>query len=537
MQFDEHYVGLSGRRMVLHDLHAFAQFRKDIVDSVGVEPARRMFTRFGTFWGEADAAAMKRLFRWENLEELIRAGPRMHSLQGVVRPVVRELELDRAMGRFEMKVTWYDSGEAEEHLLELGQADHPVCWMLVGYASGYATYCLGQRIYFVEQQCRGKGDRVCSVIGRDEASWGDALGPHRAFFEADKIMEKVNRLSLEIQRRQRALERAEERLGRAPTLGSWLEVRSNSFRRVLDLAERVAPYESSILISGESGTGKEVLARFIHSRSKHASDEFLGVNCASLPDSLLESELFGHKAGAFTGAIHDRVGLFEAAGQGTVFLDEIGEISPTMQAKLLRVLQEREVVRLGENRPRKIRARILAATNRKLADEVHTGRFREDLYYRIRVVELEVPPLRERREDILPLARHFVSRHAERLGLPELKLDASALNALLDYPWPGNVRELENALERASVLSRDGRITRRCLPPEVIESDRQHSPVPEPNQSLEQVEREHIQRVLKATGNNRSEAARILGIGQTTLWRKLKVEEAGTPRRVGPRSG
>jgi transcriptional regulator with PAS, ATPase and Fis domain len=228
--------------------------------------------------------------------------------------------------------------------------------------------------------------------------------------------------------------------------------------------------------------------------------------------------------------------LFEAAGQGTVFLDEIGEVSPAMQAKLLRVLQEREVVRLGENRPRKIRARILAATNRRLADEVRAGRFREDLYYRIRVVELEVPPLRERREDILPLARHFVSRHAERLGLPELRLDASALNALLDYSWPGNVRELENALERASVLSRDGRITRRCLPPEVIESAPQRSFVPRPNQSLAEVEREHIQRVLKATANNRSEAARILGIGQTTLWRRLKSEEASMPRRARPKS-
>lgn len=173
MQFADHYVGLSGRRLVLHDMHAFAQFRKDIVDSVGLEQARRMFTRFGTYWGQADAAAMKRLFRWDSLEEWVMAGPRMHSLQGVVRPVVKSLSVDRP--HFEMKVTWHDSGEAEEHLMELGQADHPVCWMLVGYASGYATYCLGQRVYFVEQRCHGKGDPVCTAVGRDEASWGDTL--------------------------------------------------------------------------------------------------------------------------------------------------------------------------------------------------------------------------------------------------------------------------------------------------------------------------------------------------------------------------
>lgn len=535
MQFDDNYVGLTGRRMVLHDLHALAQFRKDIIDSVGMEQARRIFTRFGMFWGQADSAAMKRLFHWDTIDELLRAGPRMHSLQGVVRPVVKSLEIDRAAGRFEMKVTWHDSGEAEEHLLELGPCDHPVCWMLVGYASGYATYCLEQPIYFVEERCRGRGDRVCAAVGRDEATWGDALGPHRAYFGPNNIVEKVRKLSVEIQRKQRNLERAEERADTPGQHDLWVEVRSASFRRVLDLAVRVAPYDSSILISGESGTGKEKLARFIHAHSKRTQSGFLAINCASLPDSLLESELFGHKSGAFTGAIHDRIGLFEAAGAGTVFLDEIGEISAAMQAKLLRVLQEREIVRLGENRPRKIRARILAATNRRLAEQVRAGQFREDLYYRLRVIELEVPPLRDRRDDILPLARMFVTEHAKRLGLGELRLDASALDALLDYPWPGNVRELENTLERASLLSRHGVINRRCLPPEVLASVPAHSLVPKASQSLQQVERAHIESVLQATNNNRAEAARILKIGQTTLWRKLKVQPKAPSRRTKTR--
>ena len=530
MQFQDDYVGLTGRRMVLHDLHALAQFRKDIIDSVGMDQGRRIFTRFGMFWGQADAAAMKRLFRWDTIDEQLRAGPRMHSLQGVVRPVIKSLEIDRAAKRFEMKVTWHNSGEAEEHLLELGPATQPICWMLAGYASGYATRCLRQPIFFIEERCCGCGDRVCSVVGRDEASWGDALEPHRAYFQTDNIMEKIEKLSAEIQRKQRDLERAEDR---AETIGQpnlWVEVRSAAFRRVLDLAARVAPYDSSILISGESGTGKEKLARFIHAHSKRAHSEFLAINCAALPDSLLESELFGHTSGAFTGAIRDRIGLFEAAGAGTVFLDEIGEISAAMQAKLLRVLQEREVVRLGENRPRKIRVRVLAATNRKLAEQVRAGQFREDLYYRLRVIELEVPPLRERRDDILPLARVFVVQHAERLGLGELRLDASALDALLEYPWPGNVRELENTLERASLLSRNGVINRRCLPPEVLESAPARSVAPKASQSLQQVERAHIESVLLATNNNRAETARILKIGQTTLWRKLKTQQKAQSR-------
>jgi two-component system, NtrC family, response regulator HydG len=530
MQFDDNYVGLKGRRMVLHDLHAFAQFRKDIIDCVGMDQARRIFTRFGMFWGQADAAAMKRLFLWDTIDELLRAGPRMHSLQGVVRPVVKSLEIDSAAKRFEMKVTWHGSGEAEEHLLAVGTSDHPVCWMLVGYASGYATYCLEQPIYFIEDRCCGRGDRVCAVVGRDEASWGDALGPHRAYFGADNLGEKVRKLSVEIQRKQRNIERTEERTDTIEQPSLWVEVRSASFRRVIELAARVAPYDSSILISGESGTGKERLARFIHERSSRAQSDFQAINCASLPDSLLESELFGHKSGAFTGAIHDRIGLFEAAGAGSVFLDEIGEISVAMQAKLLRVLQEREIVRLGENRPRKIRARILAATNRKLADQVRAGQFREDLYYRLRVVELEVPPLRDRRDDILPLARLFVTQHAKRLGLGELRLDASALDTLLDYPWPGNVRELENTLERASLMSRNGVINRRCLPPEVIESKRAQSLTQKASQSLQQVERAHIESVLQATNNNRAEAARILKIGQTTLWRKLRVQPKAKSR-------
>ena len=230
-----------------------------------------------------------------------------------------------------------------------------------------------------------------------------------------------------------------------------------------------------MLITGESGVGKEVVARLIHNRSKRNQGPFLAINCGALPETLLDSELFGHKAGAFTGAIADHAGLFESAAEGSLFLDEIGDISHATQVKLLRVLQEREIRRVGESRTRPINVRVLAATNRDLAERMASGAFREDLYYRLRVVEVVIPPLRERREDILPLARFFVDRFRVKLKLPELRLSAESIRFLISYPWPGNVRELENAIEHAAVLSRDGRLTPELFPSGIVH------PAPAPN--------------------------------------------------------
>jgi transcriptional regulator with PAS, ATPase and Fis domain len=242
-----------------------------------------------------------------------------------------------------------------------------------------------------------------------------------------------------------------------------------------------------------------------------------------LTESLLESELFGHAKGSFTGSTGDHTGLFEEAREGTIFLDEIGEVSKGMQLKLLRVLQEREVLRVGETRPRKIDVRIIAASNQELEQLVAKGTFREDLYYRLCVVHIEVPPLRERREDILPLARHFVSKHAEILGLPELHLDGACLDYLLEYDWPGNVRELENAIEHAAVLCRDDVIIAADLPTPIFPKDPPSESPPDPRRSLAEVELEHIKRILVLTKGNRAEAAKVLGIGTATLYRKLSL--------------
>jgi transcriptional regulator with PAS, ATPase and Fis domain len=254
------------------------------------------------------------------------------------------------------------------------------------------------------------------------------------------------------------------------------------------------------------------------------------VNCGALPESLLESTLFGHKAGAFTGAARDQPGLFEEAEKGTIFLDEIGDTTPAMQLKLLRVLQEREIMRVGETRPRKVDVRVLSATNRDLQQAVHDNHFREDLYYRLRVVEIEVPPLRRRKDDILPLARHFVKQCAAHLGLPDLRLDATSLDCLLEYPWPGNVRELENALEHAAVFCQDNVILSKHFPSRILgkgeSRDEGRKDVDFAKRSLSDVEWEHIQRVLSAADGNRAEAAKILGIGEATLYRRLREANA-----------
>jgi transcriptional regulator with PAS, ATPase and Fis domain len=236
----------------------------------------------------------------------------------------------------------------------------------------------------------------------------------------------------------------------------------------------------------------------------------------------LESELFGHTRGAFTGAVQERTGLFEEARKGAIFLDEIGDISPAMQIKLLRVLQEREILRLGENKPRKIDVRIIAATNKNLQKEIADNKFREDLYYRLAVVEIFIPPLRERKEDILPLARYFTKNLGRKLKIPHLRLDASSLDILQEYSWPGNIRQLENALERASIVCRNGVILPENLPANISRHAESTRGFYSLDLSLEQVEKQHIKNILSHTQGNRTKASMILGISSATLWRKMK---------------
>lgn len=518
-------LDLHGRRLVIHSMNAFAQLRRDLLENTGEEITKEIFTRFGFFSGQADAAAMKRIFKWDSTEELLRAGPKLHSLMGIAKASVEILEIGGESGAFKMEVTWRDSAEAEEHLSEIGKSKESVCWMLAGYASGYASFCLGRNIYFKETKCAAGGSQFCRATGMDEKSWGDELKDILSLYSVEDINGKIHRLTKELQQKTRLLKSNMEKLELLTkvTADSFIEIHSPAFRKVLDLAYRVSRFDSSVLVTGETGSGKEVLARYMHRNSPRGSGPFVAINCGALPDTLLESELFGHKAGAFTGATRDRAGLFEEADKGTIFLDEIGDISPAMQMKLLRVLQEKEIMRLGENTPRKTDARVIAATNRDLTKDVVSGKFREDLLYRIRVIEIEVPPLRSRQEDILPLAEYFIKKFRVKLNLPMLRLDSTCIDYLQNYSWPGNIRELENTIERAAVLALNAVIKPEYLPFFMTHGKAAVKANIDPRSvSLEQLETEHIKTVLDLCGGNRTKAAKTLGISAATLWRKLK---------------
>jgi two-component system response regulator HydG len=298
---------------------------------------------------------------------------------------------------------------------------------------------------------------------------------------------------------------------------------SRSFVEILSLAETVAPTDSTVLLSGESGTGKEVVARYIHRLSERGERPFFSINCGALPESLLESELFGHVKGSFTGAVKDKDGLLVAANGGTLFLDEIGDMTAATQVKLLRAIHEREVIPVGSTEVRPVDVRIIAATNRDLEEEIRKGTFRSDLYYRLNVIQLRLPPLRERSEDVEILARHFLARLAEREGGEPRTLSGEALALLQAYDWPGNVRELENALERAAVVAPDQILDADLLPERVRRRPeaRVVQDATPPNPTMEVIERAYILWVLQAEGGNKTRAAEVLGIDPSTLYRKL----------------
>jgi two-component system response regulator AtoC len=301
---------------------------------------------------------------------------------------------------------------------------------------------------------------------------------------------------------------------------------------LLELLERAAEYKATVLLTGESGTGKEVLARAIHAQSGRRQQAFVAVNCGAIPEALLESELFGHARGAFTGADRARRGLFVEADGGTLFLDEIGELPPSLQVKLLRVLQEEEVRPIGESKPLSVNVRVIAATSRDLEREVAAGRFREDLFYRLDVFRVRVPPLRERREDVPLLVDHFIARFRETLGRPVRTIADDALDRMLEHSWPGNVRELENVIERAMILADGDRITLAELP-EAIAAPRSASEAKPASgdfsmrRARRRFESDLIRRALEATGGNRTRAAKLLEISYRALLYKIKEHGLG----------
>ncbi len=524
-------IRFAGQRALLLDAAALGLLRRELIQTIGMAGARGILTRFGYAHGWRTAEALKTQFPWDDESEWREAGPRLHTLQGLVIAELVAREADPAAPDLGAAI-WHESYESEQHLMHLGRADEPVCWTLAGFASGYSSFAYGREIYCVEARCRGKGDAVCQVVARSREGWGESIASILPFYEKAGLDAALAHVTDELKRVEKRLRATQRELGAktaAATDASGLLAQSPAMQKVLDLARRVARVDTTVLITGESGVGKERIARLIHDESTRVGRPFVAINCGALPENLLESELFGHAKGAFTGASQDRPGLFEAANGGTLLLDEIGEVTPAMQVKLLRTLQEREVRRVGENRNRQVDVRVLAATNRDLLAEVNAGRFRQDLYYRLRVVELRVPPLRERREDILRLARTFLEAAARRMGHKVTGLTPRAANQLLRYGWPGNVRELENALERAVALATGSRLDVEDFPEELgLAVPRTFAPADV--RPLEEIERDYILGVLRANDGNRAKAAEQLKIGTATLYRKIKHYETGDSR-------
>ncbi|HZI12420.1 MAG TPA: sigma 54-interacting transcriptional regulator [Myxococcus sp.] len=516
---EEGVVRFAGQRALILDAVAMGLLRKGVMDAFGATAARAVFTRFAFAHGWRMAEALCSGFAWERQEDWRNAGGLIHKLQGLIRlapgaedPFSPEGALLEA------------SYEAEQHRLHLWRAEAPVCWTQTGFASGYLSRTEGRLIYVLEDRCLGRGDAACRFRARTREEWGAELEPHLPFFEEGGADGALRRVTEELKRAEQRLAARQRALSRAGGPGvdpSGIVACGAGMKRVLELARRVAEVDSTVLVLGESGVGKERVARLIHDSSPRAAAPFLALNCAALSETLLDTELFGHARGAFTGAVRERPGLLEAAAGGTLFLDEVGELPLAVQAKLLRALQERRVRRVGENRDRPIHLRLVAATHRDLSEELKAGRFRKDLYYRLRVVELRVPPLRERREDILPLARVLLAEAAGRMGRPVPALTPRAADQLVRHAWPGNVRELENALERAVALARGRRVDLEDLPEDV------RGALPAPVvaggvRPLESIERDYILAALEHHGGNQVATARALGISAATLYRKLK---------------
>ncbi len=512
-------ITFAGRRALLFDAVALGLLRTQLIELLGLTAARGVLTRFGYAHGWRTAEAMREALPWADAREWRIAGGRLHRLQGLVtfEPVDPDDECDAFAA-----ARWVDSFEAEQHRLHLGPADEPVCWSLTGFASGYLSHVHGEPLYALETRCAGCGAPDCRMEARTRADWGARIEPWLADYDAAGLDAALAAVQRRLHDAEAALARTrravEESAAAEQDEPAGIVARSPQMQRAVQLARRVAHVDSTVLVTGPSGSGKERIARLIHDRSRRADGPFVAVNCGAIPTALVESELFGHARGAFTGASTDRVGLFEAADGGTLLLDEVGELPPTVQVKLLRVLQERRVRRVGEAVDRPIDVRIVAATHRDLEAAIGEGAFREDLFYRLRVVRIALAPLAERPADVLPLARRFLAELNAEMGCPAERFDHGAVAALMGWRWPGNVRELRNAVEHALVMAQGPAITAADLPPEVAATATRPA-----SERLADVERAHVEAVLAAAGGNRTEAARRLDVGVSTLYRKLKA--------------
>ncbi|MGE5492432.1 MAG: sigma 54-interacting transcriptional regulator [Actinomycetota bacterium] len=538
-------IWLAENRMVLMHTAALGAMRKELIDSVGKEQARRILTRMGYASGIRDAELAKRIRSGMDAREAFFTGPQLHMLEGVVCVKPVRLEMDIESGRFDGEFLWKNSWEEEVHLRDFGPEEKPVCWMQIGYASGYSSAFMGRFILFKETECLACGHNGCRIVGKPVEEWEDAA-EYTTYFEADPMLDHLLELRTQV-------DYLRSTITQQTNTPQMVGV-SQGFKHAYDLITRAAGTQVSVLLLGETGVGKERFARALHQMSSRKLGPFVAVNCAALPADLIESELFGVEKGAFTGAHASRMGKFERADGGTLFLDEIGELPLAAQAKLLRVIQEGEIERLGDERTRKINVRLVAATHVDLEAAIKAGRFRSDLYYRLNVYPIKIPALRDRVADIPPLIEAMLERFCTLHEKKLLGISDKTIQALKSYPWPGNVRELENMIERGVILAPQGgwietehlftHVGEAALWETMVsdsgrlecEGDKSASrkicdDILSAGLPLEALEAQLIQEAVSRSKGNLASAARLLGLTRPQLQYRLKRNEVeGKPQ-------
>jgi len=548
-------IWLNDQRMVLIRSTILGVLRKELVSMLGMEQTRGLLTRAGYVSGVRDAELVREQWADADPTSMLLAGTRLHALKGMVKVELLHLSFDAEKGEYEGEFLWHNSYEVEEHVAAFGVGKEPACWGLTGYAIGYVTTLLGKLIIFREIECRAAGYKSCRIIGKPAEAWPDAERDLR-YINAEGFV------STDAYSNPQA-EDANGELDLPDTPFPSMEMHhmvgvSAAFNAACHMLRRVAPTRATVLFTGESGVGKEMFASMLHNISPRKEQPFISINCAAIPETLVESELFGVERGAFTGATVSRPGRFERADGGTLFLDEIGTLSLVSQGKLLRALQEGIIERVGGTKPIKVDVRLVAATNVDLREEVKTGRFREDLYFRLNVYPIHLPPLRERRDDIPLLLSYFLYQYSRRHDRNVKGFTPRAVRMLLSYHYPGNIRELQNLVERGVIaadergtvdlthifrnedlsldplysLSGDGGLTLQDPASAGEEKDKgtqggylkllQGMDKEHPRLTLEMLERKVIEEAVAHTNGNLASAARMLGLSRAQLAYRLQ---------------
>ena len=522
-------VHLDDQRLVLLNVQALITLRREMIEAIGPRRAREIYFRMGHAAGTREALIALKVRSDQPEIDAFLVGPQLHALRGEVLVEPMRIEANTEMGTYYNELVWRNSAEAECHVASFGGSSEPVCWMQVGYASGYTSAVMERPMLFREVECVACGDTTCRIVGRPAEDWPD-----------DDNIVQMPRLPVP------GIANSERPGPPAGVVGA-----SPGFFGAWHLLQRVAPFDTTVLLRGETGVGKEAFARCLHEASPRAKHELFTVNCAAIPEALVDTELFGVERGAFTGAVQTRPGWFEAAHGSTLFLDEIGTLSLTTQAKLLRVLQDGRTNRVGSTKTQKFDVRLVCATNLDLDEEVKKGHFRLDLLHRLNVFPIVIPPLRDRRDDIPPLIALFLDRFNQRTARRIGGLTQSAIDALLRYDFPGNVRQLENMIERAAILTLEDepidmlhlfhgatQLRKAILTPDMVDHHgdlhlhRSDLPLSStgardgPDRVSATVDAATIRRAIEDAEGNLSQAARKLGLTRAALrYRSKKLAD------------